>query len=174
MWFETQMYNNGVVVTVDMGVDTIQTLENLAQQTGECLGERDTYVMRSCISRCSSRLRDKGNWETGRTHQFDSGTFARYQYCSVPNSSSVRYIQARTFSSVACSSLNLAKGIRTCELSAPVAMRHSLPWDSNSSILIGRLHFGACLRRAELCYGTVEQVNLVVEIDNYRSMQCLH
>jgi hypothetical protein len=39
---ETEMYHNRVVVTVDVCVDSVQTLEDLAEETGEGLGEGDT------------------------------------------------------------------------------------------------------------------------------------
>lgn len=39
MRFETEVHHDGVVVAVNMGVDTVQTLEDLAEKTGEGLGE---------------------------------------------------------------------------------------------------------------------------------------
>lgn len=42
MWLETEVNHDRVVMAVDMGVDTVQTLENLAEKTGESLGEGDT------------------------------------------------------------------------------------------------------------------------------------
>lgn len=48
MGLETQMYDDGVVVAVDMGVDTVQTLEDLAQKTGEGFGEWNTWIVEYC------------------------------------------------------------------------------------------------------------------------------
>lgn len=39
---ETEVYDNRVVVTVDMSVHTVQALEDLTNETREGLGERDT------------------------------------------------------------------------------------------------------------------------------------
>lgn len=36
------MHNDRIVVAVDMGVDTVQALEDLAEETGEGLREGDT------------------------------------------------------------------------------------------------------------------------------------
>jgi hypothetical protein len=41
MWFETKMDHDGVVVAVDVCVDSIQTLEDLSEETGKGLGERN-------------------------------------------------------------------------------------------------------------------------------------
>lgn len=41
MWFEAQIYNHWVMVTVDMGVYSVKALEQLAQETSEGFGERD-------------------------------------------------------------------------------------------------------------------------------------
>jgi len=43
MWLETQVDDNRVVVTVNVGVDSIEALENLPDCLIETLGERDTY-----------------------------------------------------------------------------------------------------------------------------------
>jgi hypothetical protein len=45
MGLEPQMYDDGVVMAVDMGVDTVQTLEYLAQETRKCLGEGNTCIV---------------------------------------------------------------------------------------------------------------------------------
>lgn len=37
------MYDDGVVVAIDVGVDTVQALEYLAEKAGECLGEGDAW-----------------------------------------------------------------------------------------------------------------------------------
>lgn len=41
VWLEAEVHDNGVVVAVDVGVDTVETLEDLADETGEGLGEWD-------------------------------------------------------------------------------------------------------------------------------------
>jgi hypothetical protein len=41
MGFEAEVYYYRVMMAVDMGIDTIQTLEDLAEETGEGLGEWD-------------------------------------------------------------------------------------------------------------------------------------
>jgi len=41
---ESQVYHYWVMVAVDMCVNTVEPLENLPQQTGECLRERDAYI----------------------------------------------------------------------------------------------------------------------------------
>lgn len=38
---QTKLTNDGVVMAVDVGVDTIHALENLAHQGRKCLGKRD-------------------------------------------------------------------------------------------------------------------------------------
>jgi hypothetical protein len=43
VWLETKVYHNRVVMAVDVGVDSVQTLEDLAEETRECLGERNAY-----------------------------------------------------------------------------------------------------------------------------------
>jgi hypothetical protein len=43
VWLETEVYHDGVVVAVDMGVDSVQTLEDLAEETREGLWERNAY-----------------------------------------------------------------------------------------------------------------------------------
>jgi hypothetical protein len=48
MGLETQMYDDGVVVAVDMGVDTVQTLEDLAQKTGESFGKGNAWIVEYC------------------------------------------------------------------------------------------------------------------------------
>lgn len=35
MWLETEVHYDRIVVAVDMGVDTVQALEDLAEETGE-------------------------------------------------------------------------------------------------------------------------------------------
>lgn len=45
MGLEPQMYDDGVVMAIDMGVDTVQTLEYLAQETRKCLGEGNTCIV---------------------------------------------------------------------------------------------------------------------------------
>jgi hypothetical protein len=42
MWLETQVDDDGIVVTVDVGVYSIQALENLPDCLIETLGEWDT------------------------------------------------------------------------------------------------------------------------------------
>ena len=41
------------------------------------------------------------------------------------------------------------------------------------AILVGCLHFGACLRRAELRYRAIEEVDLVVKVDHWRNLVSL-
>lgn len=48
MGLEAQMYDDGVVMAVDMGVDTIQTLEDLAQKAGEGFGEGNACIVEYC------------------------------------------------------------------------------------------------------------------------------
>lgn len=43
VWLETEMYHNWVVMAVDVGVDSVQTLEDLSEETWEGLGERNAY-----------------------------------------------------------------------------------------------------------------------------------
>lgn len=42
MWLEAEVYHDRVVVAVDMGVDTVQALEDLPEETGECLRKGNT------------------------------------------------------------------------------------------------------------------------------------
>ena len=51
MRFQAQLDNDGVVVTVDVGIDTVETLEDLADQRGEGFGEGDTWYrsFSSCL-----------------------------------------------------------------------------------------------------------------------------
>lgn len=48
MRLETEVHHDRVVVAVDMSVDTVQALEDLAEETGECLGEGDTCNAETC------------------------------------------------------------------------------------------------------------------------------
>ena len=41
------------------------------------------------------------------------------------------------------------------------------------AVLIGGLHFRACLRRAELGYRAIEKVDLVVKVDHWRNLVSL-
>lgn len=43
VWLETKVYHDRVVVAVDVGVDSVQTLEDLTEETRECLGEGNAY-----------------------------------------------------------------------------------------------------------------------------------
>ena len=51
VWLEAEMYDDRVVMTVDMRIDTVQSLENLSQETREGLWERYTckYINISAI-----------------------------------------------------------------------------------------------------------------------------
>lgn len=40
---EAEVYHDRVVVAVDMSVDSVQTLKDLAEETRESLGERNAY-----------------------------------------------------------------------------------------------------------------------------------
>lgn len=42
MWLKTEVYNYVVVMAVDVGVHTVQTLENLSKRRLEVLGKRNT------------------------------------------------------------------------------------------------------------------------------------
>ncbi len=42
MWLKSQVDDDRVMVAVDMGIDTVETLEDLADCLTEALGERDT------------------------------------------------------------------------------------------------------------------------------------
>jgi hypothetical protein len=39
MWFEVELKHNWVMVAVNVSVDTVQTLEHVPDETGECLWE---------------------------------------------------------------------------------------------------------------------------------------
>jgi hypothetical protein len=41
--FESQMDDDRVVMAVDVGVDTVEAFEDLAEEAGESLWERDTW-----------------------------------------------------------------------------------------------------------------------------------
>lgn len=43
MGFQTQLDDDRIVVTVDVGVDTVEALEDLANEGGEGFWERDTW-----------------------------------------------------------------------------------------------------------------------------------
>jgi len=43
MGFQTQLDDDRVVVTVDVGVDTVEALEDLADEGGECFRKWDTW-----------------------------------------------------------------------------------------------------------------------------------
>ena len=49
MGFETELTNYGIVVAVDVCVNTIHAFENLADHAGERFRERDTWEVRKCI-----------------------------------------------------------------------------------------------------------------------------
>lgn len=44
VWLEAQVNNHGVVVTVDVSIHTVHSFENLANETGKWLRERDTWL----------------------------------------------------------------------------------------------------------------------------------
>lgn len=43
MGFKTQLDDDRVVVTVDVGVNTVEALEDLADEGGECFRKWDTW-----------------------------------------------------------------------------------------------------------------------------------
>lgn len=43
VWLKTEVYDDWVVVAVDVGVDSVQTFEDLSEETWEGLGERNAY-----------------------------------------------------------------------------------------------------------------------------------
>lgn len=44
VWLEAQVNNHGVVVTVDVSIHTVHSFENLANEAGKWLRERDTWL----------------------------------------------------------------------------------------------------------------------------------
>lgn len=57
MWLQSKLANHRVVVAVDVGVDSIHALEDLADKAGECLGEGDAWCrLVSCVCCISKRL----------------------------------------------------------------------------------------------------------------------
>ena len=46
MWLESQVDNDGVMMTVDMGIHAVETLEDLTDQTWECFGKGNAYIPR--------------------------------------------------------------------------------------------------------------------------------
>lgn len=55
VWFKAKLVDDGVMVAVDMGVDTVHALEDLAHQRWERLGERHAYCSIS-VSLCDAGL----------------------------------------------------------------------------------------------------------------------
>lgn len=58
MRFKTKMHHDWVVVAVDMSVDSVQALEDLADETGECFGEGDACRVESrqpCFKKHTAR-----------------------------------------------------------------------------------------------------------------------
>jgi hypothetical protein len=50
MWLQTQVDDDWVVMAVDVGVDSVESLENLTDGLAEVFGESDTYtIISSCI-----------------------------------------------------------------------------------------------------------------------------
>lgn len=80
MWFETEMYHDWVVVAVDVCVDSVQTLEDLSEETGKGFGERNAYQCDN-ISDESLNMR-----RTLNTYRCDWGTSVHCRRCSVPKS----------------------------------------------------------------------------------------
>lgn len=44
MGLESKLYNNRVMVTVDVGVNSVESFEELTDQDWECFREGNTYV----------------------------------------------------------------------------------------------------------------------------------
>ena len=75
MRFESKLDYNRIVMTVDVCVDPVKTFEELSDQGGEGLGERDAcHSIRSRVQIAKSQ----------RTHQSYLGTWIRCRYCSAP------------------------------------------------------------------------------------------
>ena len=43
MWLQTQLDNDRIMMTVDVGVDAVETFEDLADEGGESFGEGDAW-----------------------------------------------------------------------------------------------------------------------------------
>jgi hypothetical protein len=56
MWLEPQLNNDRVVVAVDVGVDTVETLEHVANERRECLREWNTNTTREHLLVVDVRL----------------------------------------------------------------------------------------------------------------------
>ncbi len=41
VWLKTEMHDDRVVMAINVCVDSVETLEDLSEKTGECLGERN-------------------------------------------------------------------------------------------------------------------------------------
>ena len=93
VWLETQMDNHGIMVAVDMCVDSVQSLENLSNGLTEILGERG-----ACESMgLSSDLPVPGGTAVRSTYQCGLERFARCRCCLVPSSSSARRTLVQAF-----------------------------------------------------------------------------
>lgn len=57
MGLESQVHNHRVVVAVDVCIHPIKSLEDLANQTRECLGEGDSCYPRQTAPSLSSKSR---------------------------------------------------------------------------------------------------------------------
>lgn len=80
VWLEAEVHNDGVVVAVDVSVDTVQSLEDLAEKTGESLRKWNAYGDRH-VSSCNVEKKILPG-----THRFGLETSVRYRYCSAPRS----------------------------------------------------------------------------------------
>lgn len=47
MWFEAEVHHDRVMMTINMGIDSVQPLEELAEEARESLGERNACARKS-------------------------------------------------------------------------------------------------------------------------------
>ena len=89
MGLEPKLYNNRVMVTVDMGVHSVESFEDLTDQDWECFREGNTYA--SGVSMVGVR------YQLENPHLSCWGTLIRYRCCSGPTPSSAQHIRGRAF-----------------------------------------------------------------------------
>lgn len=138
--FESKLTNDGVVVAVDMGVDTVHALEDLSNQRLEPLRERNTLKTRRLAMSSSETAPPHGGFLTDSAREdalvVNSALHPGHQVVDV--------VRRRHF-----------RGLLIVLAVLPQVLE-----------LVCRLHREARFGRAELGYSAVEEIDLVVEVDH--------
>jgi hypothetical protein len=141
---EAQLDDDGVVVAVDVCVDAVQALEHVADEGGKRLGEGDA--------------------DARGEHGFVVyvGLDPRHEVLDVLRGGHLGGLLVRL--RVLPEVLESGGGLVRLGLGMRVVV----------GLLVGGFHLWTALGRAELCDGAVEEVDLVVEVDDYHASSAWH